>query len=75
MTAAIQGHQDISEMLAWIQPMRSANYVKGLSKLASEIQEKTQDCSPGGVAETLGQLCQQATHQVMFQNQDSSHQS
>lgn len=42
-TIAIQGHQDISDMFAWMQPMRCANYAKGLSKLAAEIQEKTQE--------------------------------
>jgi len=39
----VQGQQDISDMLRWIQPMRCANYVKGLSTLATEIEEKTQE--------------------------------
>ncbi|CAK9092686.1 unnamed protein product [Durusdinium trenchii] len=40
---AVQGHEDISQMLAWMQPMKCGNYVHGLSSLAFEIEEKTQE--------------------------------
>ncbi|CAJ1460810.1 unnamed protein product, partial [Effrenium voratum] len=40
--AGPQGHQDISDLLAWMRPLRRGGNVKGLSAIAAEIEEKNQ---------------------------------
>ncbi|CAJ1441148.1 unnamed protein product, partial [Effrenium voratum] len=41
--AGPQGHQDISDLLAWMRPLRRGGNVKGLSAIAAEIEEKNQE--------------------------------
>eukprot|EP00931_Biecheleriopsis_adriatica_P050219 TRINITY_DN29065_c0_g1_i1.p1 TRINITY_DN29065_c0_g1~~TRINITY_DN29065_c0_g1_i1.p1 ORF type:complete len:1015 (+),score=239.26 TRINITY_DN29065_c0_g1_i1:67-3111(+) len=42
-TAFEQANVDISDLLAWLQPMNRGNYLKGLSSLALEIDKKSQE--------------------------------
>lgn len=43
LPAPEQGRKDISEMFAWMQPLRRGSYLKGITSLASEIEERTQE--------------------------------
>eukprot|EP00930_Biecheleria_cincta_P009537 TRINITY_DN11130_c0_g1_i1.p1 TRINITY_DN11130_c0_g1~~TRINITY_DN11130_c0_g1_i1.p1 ORF type:complete len:990 (+),score=222.97 TRINITY_DN11130_c0_g1_i1:117-3086(+) len=43
LPASEQGRNDISDMFAWMQPIRRGKWLKGLMSLATEIDEKTQE--------------------------------
>ncbi|CAE7236668.1 Tsnaxip1 [Symbiodinium natans] len=40
---ADQGRQAVSDLFAWMRPLRRGNYAKGLTRLAFEIEERSQE--------------------------------